>query len=377
MNRRSFLRLLGALGLAQGVLGCRQSLAAALQVHLLSRTLPSQLVGQFRRQIKSQPNPVALSLTLKSSTADLFQELQGWAQGQPSTEPNGSQSSEDPSVYRLSSGGDYWLAAAIQQNLLQPWPPGEIQNWSSVPPNLQAIARRDRQGQMVSNGEIWGIPYRWGATVIAFRKDKFRKLGWQPTDWADLWRPELAGNISLLDQPREVIGLTLKQLQQSYNTVDLTRVAELPAKLKALHQQVKFYSSTDYLQPLLLGDTWAAVGWSTDILRLMEQEPDIQAIAPASGTALWTDLWLRPQTNPPELGPLKDWAEFWLQTEVANALSKFSDALSPVLSAFQPDSPVKALLRPDQPWYAKSEFLEPLPASTLAQYSQFWQQMRV
>ena len=368
---------MGALGLAQGVLGCRQSLAAALQVHLLSRTLPSQLVGQFRRQIKSQPNPVALSLTLKSSTADLFQELQGWAQGQPSTEPNGSQSSEDPSVYRLSSGGDYWLAAAIQQNLLQPWPPGEIQNWSSVPPNLQAIARRDRQGQMVSNGEIWGIPYRWGATVIAFRKDKFRKLGWQPTDWADLWRPELAGNISLLDQPREVIGLTLKQLQQSYNTVDLTRVAELPAKLKALHQQVKFYSSTDYLQPLLLGDTWAAVGWSTDILRLMEQEPDIQAIAPASGTALWTDLWLRPQTNPPELGPLKDWAEFWLQTEVANALSKFSDALSPVLSAFQPDSPVKALLRPDQPWYAKSEFLEPLPASTLAQYSQFWQQMRV
>jgi spermidine/putrescine-binding protein len=36
-----------------------------------------------------------------------------------------------------------------------------------------------------------------------------------------LWRPELAGKISMVDSPREVIGAVLKQLGSSYNTIDM------------------------------------------------------------------------------------------------------------------------------------------------------------
>jgi len=36
-----------------------------------------------------------------------------------------------------------------------------------------------------------------------------------------LWRPELAGRISMVDSPREVIGAVLKHLGSSYNTVDM------------------------------------------------------------------------------------------------------------------------------------------------------------
>ena len=43
-------------------------------------------------------------------------------------------------------------------------------------------------------------------------KNKFEELGWKPKDWSDLWRTELRDRISLLDQPREVIGLTLKKM---------------------------------------------------------------------------------------------------------------------------------------------------------------------
>lgn len=37
-------------------------------------------------------------------------------------------------------------------------------------------------------------------------------------DWKDLWRPELAGRISMVDSPREVIGAVLKYMGASYNT---------------------------------------------------------------------------------------------------------------------------------------------------------------
>lgn len=40
-------------------------------------------------------------------------------------------------------------------------------------------------------------------------------------DWADLWRPELAGKISMVDSPREVIGAVLKSMGASYNTTDI------------------------------------------------------------------------------------------------------------------------------------------------------------
>lgn len=40
-------------------------------------------------------------------------------------------------------------------------------------------------------------------------------------DWADLWRPELAGRISMVDSPREVIGAVLKYMGASYNTKNI------------------------------------------------------------------------------------------------------------------------------------------------------------
>lgn len=43
-------------------------------------------------------------------------------------------------------------------------------------------------------------------------------------DWADLWRPELAGKISMVDSPREIVGAVLKYMGASYNTTDMSEV---------------------------------------------------------------------------------------------------------------------------------------------------------
>lgn len=42
-------------------------------------------------------------------------------------------------------------------------------------------------------------------------------------DWKDLWRPELAGRISMVNSPREVVGAVLKFMGASYNisSIDL------------------------------------------------------------------------------------------------------------------------------------------------------------
>ncbi len=380
MDRRSFLLSLGAVTLSQGLMGCRRSVPSSLHVDLLARSLPSQLVSKFKSKVEAEAE---LKISLASSATKLFTTLQeqSISKGKPSRNTNLleqiyrlAMGPAPKDIYRLTSLGDYWLQAAIQQNLIRPWP--EISGFNALAPQWQKLVKRDRKGNLSFSGELWGAPYRWGATMIAYRKDKFKALGWTPTDWSDLWRPELKNKLSLLDQPREVIGLTLKKLNRSYNETNLDRIADLRSELKALDRQTKLYSSTDYLQPLVFGDTWAAVGWSTDILPMIADEADIGIVVPRSGTALWSDVWVCPQTEPAIAKIHQQWIEFWWQPEIAKDLTQFTDAVSPALKNLASDNPAKQLLMPNQPWWNKSEGLEPISTDALKQYQALWQQMR-
>lgn len=81
---------------------------------------------------------------------------------------------------------------------------------------------RNRSGEMDHEGKMWAVPYRWGSMVIAYKKSQFRKHKLAPIeDWSDLWRPELAGRISMVNSPREVVGAVLKFMGASYNTQDM------------------------------------------------------------------------------------------------------------------------------------------------------------
>jgi putative spermidine/putrescine transport system substrate-binding protein len=195
-----------------------------------------------------------------------------------------------------------------------------------------------------------------------------------------VWRPELRDHISLLDQPREVIGLTLKKLGQSYNTENLNKVPELEQQLRALHQQVKFYSSDTYLQPLILGDTWLAVGWSTDVLSVMQRYQQIAALIPKPGTALWADLWVRPSGGASSTSLGEQWIDFCWQPQIAQQISLQTKATSPIPVKLKPgdiQEQLRSLLLSDIQVFQHSEFLLPLSKATMQQYQSLWQKIRI
>jgi putative spermidine/putrescine transport system substrate-binding protein len=226
--------------------------------------------------------------------------------------------------------------------------------------------------------------------VIAYRADKFSDLGWTPKNWRDLWSPQLQGRVSLLDSPREVIGLTLKTLGLSYNRDRVDDLPELKDKLLALHRQARLYSSDAYLQPLVIGDTWVAVGWSTDILATMQRNPQIRAVVPSAGTALWSELWVRPagpnpvniETPPPASALANQWINFCWDPEMAVQLSQLSQAASPMLlnrdrgelpNALQTNE----ILLPSAEAIANSEFIEPLTPEIAETYKALWREIRL
>ncbi|XP_024038887.1 uncharacterized protein LOC112097729 isoform X3 [Citrus clementina] len=135
----------------------------------------------------------------------------------------------------LVSVGDSWLSFAIKKRLIEPIAGAEDQDWFKC------------------------LCHKW-------------------KDWKDLWQPELAGRISMVNSPRQVIGSVLKYRGASYNSNDIdSQVAggkiAVQQNLALLANQVRLFDSTHYLKAFAIGDVWVAVGWSSDVLPAVKRNP--------------------------------------------------------------------------------------------------------
>ncbi len=385
LSRRSFIHATAFIALTQAISGCSNS-EAAFKILFLENSIPPQLIKDFHQAINKQ---VRVNFQPQAQLEQIFDSLLNWHQGKESDAERKlfDQILSRPSIYpSLTTLGDFWLSSAIKQNLIQPLAINELASWQKLPAIWQKIVQRNEQGNLAADGKIWGAPYRWGSTVIAYQSKKLDKIGLTIKDWSDLWLPELRDRLSLLDSPRETIGLTLKKLGHSYNTENIDSVPKLETELLALHKQTKLYSSDHYLEPLILGDTWVAVAWSTDILPLLKRYPDIKLVIPVSGASLWTDIWVKPQILKPidnnnSFKTITEWIDFCWQPKAAEQISLFTDGISPILSTIKPkELPPDLkdnLLSNSQVLHSpKSEFLLPLSAKTEQQYRDLWTKIR-
>lgn len=369
MKRRHLLQSIGVLALEPLLFGC-QSKSDQIRIQFLKGSLPALLTGEFRKQFK-----IDAEFGLVSQLANSMELLTKWQQPLPAVPPRSVPWQSPLSIQSSSliTLGDAWLGTAIERQLIKPLNISQLSTWQRLDPKWQQLVTKDSQ--------IWGAPYRWGSTVLVYRRDRLTQNGIPLlTDWTDLWRPQLKGRISLLNQRQEVIGLTLKHLGYSYNT-DPLAVRELPVQLRRLHQQVKLYSSDNYISPLLTGDTWVALAWSNDVSKLVDRIPNLGMVVPKSGTSLWADLWVQPQKD---LGKdrqreIEKWIDFCWQPTVADKISSFTTGLSPVVSRQMQAQPVPAAsanASANVAVFSKGEFLLPLSSERQKSYQALWLAMQ-
>ncbi|KAL3675307.1 hypothetical protein R1sor_025255 [Riccia sorocarpa] len=301
-------------------------------------TVPLRLVGLrgsvppswLKDFTRSQGKRVKLVAEFQGSLQSIFTELStALTRGQQLT-PKSALAAD------LVSVGDSWLDKAISRGLITPIDNVEKYEWfQRLGKKWQAFLRRNKSGDVDPDGKVYAVPYRWGSVMIAYNKKKFKQHGIPPIeDWEDLWRPELAGKISMISSPRDVIGATLKSLGASYNVRDFE--TDVPGgreavkdKFTKLQQQVRLFDSVLYLKTLGAGEVWVAVGWSGDVVPFGKRTSNISVVTPRSGTSLWADLWAIPATperstkvggrirGPSPLVP--QWLDFCLQFARANS----------------------------------------------------------
>ncbi|KAJ0970936.1 hypothetical protein J5N97_018895 [Dioscorea zingiberensis] len=366
------------------------ALTVPLRIVALQGSTPPSWIKDF---IQSQGRRLKLTCEFRANLESIYSDLSSAAK-------KGSLEHKSAMAADLVSVGDSWLSSAVTGALIEPIQHVEEQDWfKGLSGKWKSYLRRNNKGELDSNGYIWGAPYRWGSIVIAYKKNKFKRNNLNAIeDWGDLWRPELAGKISMVASPREVIGGVLKYMGASYNTKDLD--SEVIGGRKAvmhnlimLQRQVQLFDNIHYLRAFAVGDVWVTVGWSSDVIPAVKRMSNVAVVVPKSGASLWADLWAIPSAtkfktdrfggrvrSPSPL--IHQWIEFCLQ--IARGLPFQQEVIPGALpSAMEqlPDGKLddstdrrpkldSNLINgvPPPEILAKCEFLEPLPKKALEDY---------
>ncbi|WJX93984.1 hypothetical protein P8452_75451 [Trifolium repens] len=366
------------------------ALTVPLKVVALRGSIPPSWIKDF---INSQGKRMKFKVKYHESLESIFSDL-----SIPFTKQN-----HGP-TYTLAADivgiGDSWLKFAIKKAIIEPIKDVEDQEWfKSLADKWKVYLRRNSEGEMDPEGDIWAAPYRWGCMVIAYKTNQFQNHKLAPIeDWTDLWRPDLAGRISMVNSPRDVVGAVLKYMGASYNVNDINLEVNggrdaVKHNLALLAKQVRLFDSENYLKAFGVGDVWVAVGWSSDIIPVAKRMSNVAVIVPKSGASLWADLWAIPAASRIQTsklggrvrGPsplIHQWIEFCLQSARALPFKQevIPGASPPLLQGHSTNVPLELTKgrprldtnlidgAPPPGILERCEFLEPLSNSAVSDY---------
>jgi putative spermidine/putrescine transport system substrate-binding protein len=132
-----------------------------------------------------------------------------------------------------------------------------------------------------------------------------------------------------------------------------------------------------------MGEVWASVGWSNDIIPILSRNRNIKAVIPSSGTSLWSDIWVAPKNN--NISTLSEIAQRWInfcwEPEMVNLISLFTNASSPMINNLNnkqlfPEVINNPLLCLQPSIFNKCDFIEPLSIEEQKEYIKLWLEIK-
>jgi spermidine/putrescine-binding protein len=216
-------------------------------------------------------------------------------------------SSNEEMYAKLSAGGttfdlilptDYIISLMVSQGMLEEWDKSKLAIMNNIGEGFKDLP--------FDPGNVYTIPYMSGTDAIIYNADK---VAVPPTSWADLWNPDYAGRLVLLDDPRVVIGFTLLTLGYDLNTKNPQELEEAKTKLSELIPNVKLFDSDSPKTALIAGDVDLGNVWNGEAFTAQQEDPTFQYVFPTEGTILWQDNWAIP-AGAPHLDAAYAWVNY-------------------------------------------------------------------
>jgi spermidine/putrescine-binding protein len=227
------------------------------------------------------------------------------------------------SNYDLVQPTDYIISLMIRNGMLQKLDKSKLSIMGNLDPAYM--------NQSFDPGNEYTIPYEGGLDAIIYNADAVTTA---PKSYADLWNPEYAGRIVLLDDSRVIIGMTLLTLGYDVNTKDPAQLEEAKTKLAELIPGVKLFDSDSPKTALIAGDVDLGVVWTGEAYTANQENESFAFAYPTEGAIIWQDNWAIP-TDAPHLDAAYAWINYTMQGNLFYLMLRDFPYLNPDLAALE------------------------------------------
>ena len=188
--------------------------------------------------------------------------------------------------YDLVIPSEYMIERMIKEDLVVELDHSRIEGLEHIDPDFLDLN--------FDPGNRYSIPYFWGTLGIAYNEDLLE--GFEPESWEDLYRPELADSILMIDGAREVIGIGLQTLGYSLNSRDSSELQQAADQLTELSPNIKALVADEIKMYMIQEEAAIAVTYSGEAADMMWENESIVYILPEEGSNLWFDNMVIPHT---------------------------------------------------------------------------------
>lgn len=189
--------------------------------------------------------------------------------------------------YDIILASDYVLGTARELGLLQPLNKDLLPGFANIKPGFL--------NQAFDPASEYVVPYIGGTPLIVYDP---AVVDFEITGYEDLWNPALKDSVVVMDDARNIIGITLKTMGQSFNTTDPEILAQAAEKLAALRPNIRVFDYDTPDQQMLSGETSVGYMFTPFVVKTLEARPDMQVVYPKEGVGIGIDGLVVPVRAP-------------------------------------------------------------------------------
>ena len=255
----------------------------------------------------------------------------------------------------------------LMEKLIQPLHIDLIPNFANVMPKLQ---KPDSDPE--TDGNKYSVPYQWGTTGIGHRKDIVRDT---IDSWTNLWNPDYKGDITMLNDYRETLGVGLFLGGYSLNS---TSQKELDFATQKLIEQKPLVSAYDSVNTRRLLQTGVPLchGWNGYVLQAYDTlgPEKLEYVLPKEAFGVWCDNMAIPTTAPsPYAGHL--FMNYLFDPKVAGTVVDYTWFSSPIPAAEQYSQKIIWDFVPSEETLKRGEFFEDVGQFSTS-YNEAWAKIK-
>ena len=223
--------------------------------------------------------------------------------------------------YDLIQPSEYTIQAMVKEGLLQELDQTKISNLKNIAPEFRNLP--------FDPGNKYSVPWMAGFVGIVYNAETVTT---PVVGFADVFKPEHAGRIVVLDDSREIVSWARATAGIPVNDVSDGNLEKARGVLANWLPLVKVYDSDSPKTALLNGDVAIGVVWGGEGAILLNEDKKFRWAVPAEGTHLFIDSLAIPK-DAKNVANAEAFMNFILQPEISKQISDAFPYTNPNLEA--------------------------------------------